>query len=477
MAILARLSMVVIVSTITCASGLISLSLIESTLRDRKSSRPPDSPSLYFLASAFFTQCLSYATFLALLDSRDLGSRRFTERLGLIGLGWVSFIACCIVLVGSATHRTAIIVVSPFLRACGLAIVQSLLNSSGTGLGMRKLLESACYSVVDAVISAASSWIVASLFSTSDLSEVTHTSAVVISLPIVITMLALEQLAYWHVAKSFERSRIGEKSLLETVSTAVIASMSSVAIRDDSQHAAATITALHSIFPAMLVSAFAVVTALRASADNDSGFYLVVAGLLLFEPVQNLLILLWVLFKARRDTTLPMMQRTMRLLSDRHQPYIVLNHRLAIHCSDVSALVAVVFFFVPDTPLQQLSDACMLRFAPLTIRRVLERSAIVAVGEFLVDAGYYCFYGWVRAWRDAGRRGRVQDMVSISSPDSIEAADAGEINVVSSDEGKMFVWFLVACCLGLSSCVSTSAGVSYIKGLFGGQECNMIGGG
>ncbi|KAI9331020.1 hypothetical protein DFJ73DRAFT_86625 [Zopfochytrium polystomum] len=262
MAVFARLSMVVIVSTAVCAGAMTGLALTESALRDRMSVRPPDSPSLYLLGGTVITQCLSSTTYLALTDWRELGSRRFSERLGLLALGWVSFAALCAVLVASATHRTAIIVVSPFLRVFGLAIMYSLSNVPSSGLRMRKLLESVCYGVVDALVAAASMWFIASLVSLSDLSEAAHVSRVVISLPLVITMLGLEQLCYQHMVKSIERGVVVKESNLDkvrSVSRAVMASISSVAIPVKALESASTTrssenTALHTILPAMFVT-------------------------------------------------------------------------------------------------------------------------------------------------------------------------------------------------------------------------------
>ncbi|KAI9312047.1 hypothetical protein DFJ73DRAFT_771100 [Zopfochytrium polystomum] len=112
MAVFARLSLVVIVNTAICAGSLAGLALVESALVRTSSSssmrRPPDSSSLF-----------GTTAYLPLIDWRELGSRRVYERLGALGLSWVSYTALLSILAGSATHKTAILVVSPLLRVLG----------------------------------------------------------------------------------------------------------------------------------------------------------------------------------------------------------------------------------------------------------------------------------------------------------------------------------------------------------------------
>ncbi|KAI9316566.1 hypothetical protein DFJ73DRAFT_881133, partial [Zopfochytrium polystomum] len=216
MAVFTRLSLVVIASSAICAGSLAGLALVESALVRTSSSssmrRPPDSSSLFMLGAVFFTQWLGTTAYLPLIDWSEVGSRRVYERLGALGLSWVSYTALLSILVGSATHKTAILVVSPFLRVLGLATLQSLGNESSYGVNLGKLLKSCCFTVIDALVNTTSIWIVAFLVSFSDLSDTAQVSTVVTSLPIVVTMLAFEQLAYWHVAKSFQQSTVAEET-------------------------------------------------------------------------------------------------------------------------------------------------------------------------------------------------------------------------------------------------------------------------
>ncbi|KAI9318291.1 hypothetical protein DFJ73DRAFT_879645 [Zopfochytrium polystomum] len=267
MAVFTRLSLVVIASSAICAGSLAGLALVESALVRTSSSssmrRPPDSSSLFMLGAVFFTQWLGTTAYLPLIDWSEVGSRRVYERLGALGLSWVSYTALLSILVGSATHKTAILVVSPFLRVLGLATLQSLGNESSYGVNLGKLLKSCCFTVIDALVNTTSIWIVAFLVSFSDLSDTAQVSTVVTSLPIVVTMLAFEQLAYWHVAKSFQQSTVAEEqTLLETVSRTLVASMASVAIPEHDWGDTSTptrsqqfIAHLRKILPAMLVSA------------------------------------------------------------------------------------------------------------------------------------------------------------------------------------------------------------------------------
>ncbi|KAI9362572.1 hypothetical protein DFJ73DRAFT_956789 [Zopfochytrium polystomum] len=489
--LIGRLLMMVLVSSTISASGLTAMAQIESALRDRNASRPPDSSSLFVLGSVFFTHCLSFSTYLALLDWRELGLRRFLEPLAVFGLGTVSYAALSAALVALATQKTAVVVVAPFLRVFCVTFTTFSNSPSCHQPGLAKLLEYLCFAIVDALINAASIWLAAFLVSVPDLADAAHVSSVLISLPLVIATLALEQLAYWHIAKTIDRTMFAENSVEEKIrsaSSAVVASMATLAVsKDAARNATATGTlktsaVFHKVLPAMIVTAFyhtcAVATTLRASADQESGFYLVAAGLVLFQPMQNLLVLLWLLYKSRHDAALPPIERTLRIVSDRYQPQIIVNHRLASHCAEASALLGVLFFFVPDTRAQRLADACTDRFASLRAARVGGRWALIVLGELLVDAGLYCFNAWLTRWRGSGRLGRVRDLVSISAPDGVDDGDDEANNARPAAAGEaQFVWFLIACTLGFSSCVSVCAGVAYVKGLFGSQACNMIGAG
>ncbi|KAI9313992.1 hypothetical protein DFJ73DRAFT_933825 [Zopfochytrium polystomum] len=240
------------------------------------------------------------------------------------------------------------------------------------------------------------------------------------TLPIVVTVLAFEHLAYWHVAKSFERSTVAEdQTLLETVSRTVVAYMASVATKHDwGDTSTPTPSAIH------------------CSSSQDFAC----------------------------DACICV-----------HQPDILLNHRLAIHCSDVSALVGVAFFFIPDAGIAAVRG---VRGAIRTTQREARDGAVGggggggAPGRYRVQPRLRVDAGVARRRGAGGSRAR-------RSFNFRPAADTEEdvSTVPSGGEGKLHVWFLIGVQSRVFFVREHFRRRAYIKGLFGGQECNMIGGG
>ncbi|KAI9363501.1 hypothetical protein DFJ73DRAFT_811372 [Zopfochytrium polystomum] len=226
----------------------------------------------------------------------------------------------------------------------------------------------------------------------------------------------------------------------------------------------------------------AVFTTLRKPADQDGSFYILVALMVLFKPFKTWLNLCWSLFKTRSDTTLSLRRKIETFLSSNYDSSIVIYQRIAIHSSNGVALIAAIFFFAGDSPVQSLSAGCIGRLGGLTSAKIAGRWAIITAAEVMVDVWCVIYRAWARSARHRVRPAEPEDMQSMVDTEAKHESNArgadrdGDADSAMSNRVEdRLVWLGISCALGLTSAVSTCGGVAYLKGLFGSQECNVLG--
>ncbi|KAI9337625.1 hypothetical protein DFJ73DRAFT_798451 [Zopfochytrium polystomum] len=327
------------------------------------------------------------------------------------------------------------------------------------------------------------------LVGASDFAQSGSAVQLILSLALVTATLVLEHILYFHVLKIVRDGSNGGKSPTNTTmslsQSRMIGSVVSLAARPMDLGRKSF---LQRMATTMLIIAFhhpvAVLTTLRKPADQDGSFYLLVALMILFKPLKNFLFLCWSLFKTRRDTTHSLLEKAEAFLSNNLDSSTIVYQRIAIHSSNGVALIAAIFFFAADSPVQRVSEACTRRLGGLTTAKVAVRWVIVTAAEIFVDLSCVLYQACTHSGRPFRvRTAQTEDLQSIFESEEKPGAAAVEGDGRDADGSKgsssiedVMIWCGIGCALGLTSVVSTCAGVAYLRGLYGSLECNVVGG-